>query len=180
MKRSKHGIFVFPPKKPLTWRWHCSIGQSCCSMTSTRSVDWFLESSRAWNFFTRAFAYMQPTKSQVRLYPFNKPIKSLCFRSFVVSVLFACFHFKIIRKSLHSFELNRSYFCNASVDKIGSPFSVLVNGGLLFQKLCKLFEIWKQLENKAIQDLTWINTSVWNFAFADRVVKHEIVNVPSL
>ena len=33
--------------------------------------------------------------------PFDKPIKSLYFRSFVVSVLFARFHFKVIRKSLH-------------------------------------------------------------------------------
>ena len=30
--------------------------QSCCSMTSKRSIDWFLESSRAWSFFTWAFA----------------------------------------------------------------------------------------------------------------------------
>ena len=33
--------------------------------------------------------------------PFDKPIKSLYFRSFVVSVLFARFHFKVIRKSLY-------------------------------------------------------------------------------
>ena len=32
--------------------------------------------------------------------PFDKPIKSLYFRSFVVSVLFARFHFKVTRKSL--------------------------------------------------------------------------------
>ena len=35
--------------------------------------------------------------------PFDKPIKSLYFRSFVVSVLFARFHFKVIRKSLYPF-----------------------------------------------------------------------------
>ena len=35
------------------------------------------------------------------LYPFDKPIKSLSFGSFVVSVLFARFHFKVIRKSLY-------------------------------------------------------------------------------
>ena len=40
------------------------------------------------------------TKSHAHLYPFDKPIKSLYFRSFVVSVLFAGFHFKVIRKSL--------------------------------------------------------------------------------
>ena len=32
------------------WR-HCSIGQSCCSVTSKRSIDWFIESSRACFFF---------------------------------------------------------------------------------------------------------------------------------
>ena len=45
----KHGLFVFPPKKTLIWRRHCSIGQSCRSMTSKRSIDWFLEIS--WEFF---------------------------------------------------------------------------------------------------------------------------------
>ena len=35
------------------------------------------------------------------LYLFDKPIKWLYFRSFVVSVLFARFHFKVIRKSLY-------------------------------------------------------------------------------
>ena len=33
MKRSKHDLFVFPPKKI----------KSCCSMTSKRSIGWFLE-----------------------------------------------------------------------------------------------------------------------------------------
>ena len=78
MKRSKHGLFVFPPKKTLIWRRHCSIGQSCCSMTSKRSSNLFLESS--WE-----------TKSHACLYPLVKPIKLLYFRSFVVSVLFARF-----------------------------------------------------------------------------------------
>ena len=50
MKRLKHGLFVFPPNKTLIWRRHCSIGQSCYSMTSKQSIDWFLESSRAWSF----------------------------------------------------------------------------------------------------------------------------------
>ena len=34
-------------------------------------------------------------------YPFDKPIKSLYFCSFVVSILFARFHFKVIGKSLY-------------------------------------------------------------------------------
>ena len=37
----------------------------------------------------------------MRLYPFDKPIKSLYIRSFVVSILFARFLFKVIRKSLY-------------------------------------------------------------------------------
>ena len=38
MKGSKHGLFVFPPKKTLIWRRYFSIGQSCCSMTSKRRI----------------------------------------------------------------------------------------------------------------------------------------------
>ena len=67
MKRSKHDLFVSPLKKTLIWRRHCSIGQSCCTVTSKRSISLFLESSRAWSF------------SLERLDPFDKPIKSLYF-----------------------------------------------------------------------------------------------------
>ena len=95
MKRSKHGLFVFPQKKTLIWRRHCSIGQLCCSMTSKRSIDWFLESFRGRSFFHPSVRL--PTKSHARLYPFDNPIKSLYFCS---RVLFARFHFKVIRKSL--------------------------------------------------------------------------------
>ena len=35
------------------------------------------------------------------MYPFNKPINSLYFSLFVVSVLFVHFHFKVILKSLY-------------------------------------------------------------------------------
>ena len=50
-------------------------------------------------FFSPERSLNQP-KSHARLYSFDKPIKSLYFRSFVVSVLFAGFHFKVMRKSL--------------------------------------------------------------------------------
>ena len=44
-------------------------------------------------------------KKPRRVYPFDKRIKSLYFRSFVVSILFARFHFNVIRKSrYHSFH----------------------------------------------------------------------------
>ena len=43
----------------------------------------------------------RPKATRVCIYPFDKPMKWLYFRSFVVSVLFACFHLKVIRKSLY-------------------------------------------------------------------------------
>ena len=45
-------------------------------------------------------------QSLVRLYPFDKPIKFLCFGSFVVSVLLVRVHFKVIWKSLYHFIIN--------------------------------------------------------------------------
>ena len=40
------------------------------------------------------------SQNHARLYPFDNPIKSRYFRSFVVSVLFVRFHFEVILKSL--------------------------------------------------------------------------------
>ena len=89
MKRSKHELYVFPPKKTLIWRRqlrrHCSIGQSCCSMTSKRSIGWFLERSRAWSFFCPNVRLNN--QKPRRLCTFDKPIKSLyflfCLRVFI-------------------------------------------------------------------------------------------------
>ena len=76
IKRSRHSLFVFPPKKTLIWRKHYSIGQSCCSMTSKRSIGWFLsdmkffhpsvrstnQKPRAFVCFFRAFSFHSHTK----------------------------------------------------------------------------------------------------------------------
>ena len=70
--QSGRGLFVFLSKKTLIWRSHCSIDQSCCSMTSTRSIDWFLESSSGMKFFqasVRAFVSVRQT-NQIALSPF--------------------------------------------------------------------------------------------------------------
>ena len=56
--------------------------------------------SRKFSSIKFLYASVRLTKSFARLYPFDKPIKSLYFHSFVVSVLFARFYFKVIRKSL--------------------------------------------------------------------------------
>ena len=65
------------------------------SMTLKRSIGWYRQSSTGPEVFSH--------ESHARLYPFDKPIKTLYFRLFVVSVLFARFHFKVIRKSLYNF-----------------------------------------------------------------------------
>ena len=122
VKRSKHGLFVFPPKKTLIWRRHCSIGQSCCSMTSKRSIDWFLESSRAWSFFTRVFT--EPTKRHARFYPFDRPSKSLYFRSFV------CFFFSVLFYAF-SFQGHTKIALNWSPKgKCFDPFSNILSGNV--------------------------------------------------
>ena len=65
MKRSKHGLYVFPPKKTLIRRRHCAISQSYCSMTSKRK----------YRLISRKFSGMSC--------PFEKPIKSLYFGLFL-------------------------------------------------------------------------------------------------
>ena len=75
MERTKHGLYVFPPKKTLIWRRHCSIDQSCCSMTSKQ----FLESSSGMKFVypsvrlanqnPGAFVSVRYT-NQIALFPF--------------------------------------------------------------------------------------------------------------
>ena len=57
-------------------------------------------------------------QSHARLYPFDKPIKSPYFRSFVVSVLLARFHFKVILKSLYLQEnLDEAYSFKVSCEQ---------------------------------------------------------------
>ena len=62
-----------------------------------------------YRLISRKFSGMKCFHPSVRLtnqklrafvYPFDKPIKSFYFRSFVVSLFFARFYFKVIRKSL--------------------------------------------------------------------------------
>ena len=82
MERTNHGLFVFPPKKTLIWRRHCSIDQSCCSLTSKQ----FLESSSGMKFVYPSvrLANQKPGTfvsvrytNQIALFPF------VCFFCFV-------------------------------------------------------------------------------------------------
>ena len=80
MEKSIHGLFVFPQKKILTWRRHCSISQSCSSMTSKRSIGWFLESSRAWTFFSPERSINQPKATRVCIRSINQSNRSISVR----------------------------------------------------------------------------------------------------
>ena len=71
----------FPTKETHIWRRHSSTGQSCYSMTSKRSIDWFLQSSSGMKFFqprvhltnqklSRARLVSVRQTSQIALFPF--------------------------------------------------------------------------------------------------------------
>ena len=96
MKRSKHRLFVFPQKNPnkekalFEWPIVMQYDMKAKYQLISRTFLGMI-------FFTPAFAL--PTKSHACLYTFDKPIKLLYFCLFVDSVLFTCFHFKVIQKS---------------------------------------------------------------------------------
>ena len=60
--------------------------------------------SRKFSGFSPERLLNQPKTTHVCIRSINLPIKSLYFRSSVVSVLFASFHFKVIRKSLYHID----------------------------------------------------------------------------
>ena len=94
----------FPAKETLIWRRHCSIGQSCCSMTSKQ----FLESSSGMKFVypsvrlanqnPGAFVSISYT-NQIALFPF------VCCFCFVCAFLFQG-HTKIALKVKRIRELS--------------------------------------------------------------------------
>ena len=75
------------------------IGQLCCSMTSKRSIDWFLESTSGVKCFHSSVRLTnQKPRAFVSVRWTNQIALSALF-PFVVSVLFTRFRFKVTRKS---------------------------------------------------------------------------------
>ena len=74
----------FSAKKTLVWRRHCSIGQSCCSMTSKRSIYAFLR-VLGHEIFSPERRLTNQKPRAFNIYPFDKTIKSFYFCSFVFS-----------------------------------------------------------------------------------------------
>ena len=83
----------FPAKKTLVGRKHCSIGQSCCSMTSKRSIYAFLR-VLGHEIFSPERRLTNQKPRAFNMYPFNKTIKSFYFCSFAVSVFVRAFSFQ--------------------------------------------------------------------------------------
>ena len=101
-KRSKHGLFLFTPKKTLIWRRHCLISWPIVLQYDVKAISRMFSGMK---FFRRSVRLTN--QSHARLHPFDKPIKLLHFRLFIVSVLFASFHFKVIRKSHYEYGNSR-------------------------------------------------------------------------
>ena len=62
------------------WRRHCSIGQSCLSMTSKRSIDWFPESSPGYEVFSPEHSLNQPKATSVCILSANQSNRSISVR----------------------------------------------------------------------------------------------------
>ena len=77
MKRIKHGLFVFPPKKTPTWRRYCSIGQTCCSMTLKRSIGWYRQSSSGHEVFSPKSSLNLPKATRVCTRLINQSKRSI-------------------------------------------------------------------------------------------------------
>ena len=101
-ERSKHGLFVFPPKKTLIWRRHCLPWpivlqydvKAKFRLNTRRFSGWLF-------FFSSERSLNQPKATHICIY----------IRSVVISALFARFHFKIIRKLFYLVGFCCYYFC---------------------------------------------------------------------
>ena len=89
-------------RKPLIWRRHCSISWLIVLQYDVKAISRMFSGMK---FFRRSVRLTN--QSHARLHPFDKPIKLLHFRLFIVSVLFASFHFKVIRKSHYEYGNSR-------------------------------------------------------------------------
>ena len=69
-----------PSKKTLIWRRHCSIGQSCCNMTSKRSIGWFLEKFFGLEVFLPEGLLNQPKATRVCIRSINQSNRSISVR----------------------------------------------------------------------------------------------------
>ena len=96
MKRSKHDLFVFPPKKI----------KSCCSMTSKRSIGWFLEilGHEVFSLISSVRLKNQPKATQVCIRSINQSNRSIS-----VHLFFLCCSRVFFSRSYEN-RSSRSFF----------------------------------------------------------------------
>ena len=111
-------------------RWQ-PVTQSARSRQSYAKIE-DCEQSRS--FFSRAFA--QSSKSNARLYPFDKPMKSLYFRSFLLSILFALFISRSYenRSIIKVVQLPQDWF-DTQTTAVQCCFATIISGS--FDVICE-------------------------------------------
>ena len=117
MKRSQHGLFVFPAKETPNME-KALFNWPIVLQYDVRAKDPLISRKFSGMKFFYASVRLTNEKPGAFVCPFDKPIKSLYFRSFVVSVLFARFHFKVIRKSLYKDNKRFRKSCDLSYDRL--------------------------------------------------------------
>ena len=101
-KEVKTWPLLFPAKEKPNMEKAISIGQSCCSMKSTQSIGWFLESSPAWRFFIQG-SLNQPNTTHVCICLMNQ---SNCSISVCLLFLF-CLYVFISRSYKNCSKMNQ-------------------------------------------------------------------------
>ena len=99
MKRSKHGLLVFPPKKILICKRHGSISQSCCSITVKAKYRLISRKFFGHEVFIPERSLNQPKATRVCIRSTNQSNRSISFR--LLFLIVRAFSF-FIRKSLYS------------------------------------------------------------------------------
>ena len=103
-KRSKHELFVFPPKKTLIWEGIVWLANHVAVWRQSKVlIDNFLDSFSGMKFFKPSVCLTnQKPLAFVSIWQTNQINIALFLHWFVVSAFFTRFHFQVIRKLLHT------------------------------------------------------------------------------
>ena len=119
MNGKRREIPVAPPERELQWCYY--------------SPSIFLASFKT---VPRPLSIAQSTKSHARLYPFDKPMRSLYFRSFLLSILFALFISRSYenRSIIKVVQLPQDWF-DTQTTAVQCCFATIISGS--FDVICE-------------------------------------------
>ena len=111
MKRSKHGLFVFPLKKTLIWKREVSKRSIHCFLDSSSGRNFFQPSVRLTNQKPRAFVSVRQT-NQIAVFPFVCCFCFVCAFSFQGHTKIALLLFLLMfgSKALYTFKTSSSVY----------------------------------------------------------------------